>query len=55
MRPKTLVAKLPPVTLSEEGEQMLEEALDEVRAGKVREHDSVDSLIDELHHEADQD
>lgn len=50
--PQTLVTKLPPVSLSKEGERMLEEALEDVRKGRVKEHDSVDSLIEELHHEA---
>ncbi len=51
--PQTLVTKLPPAVLSEQGEQMLEEALHDVREGRVKEHDGVDSLIAELHHEAD--
>ena len=53
--PQALVTKLPPVSLSEEGERMLEEALEDVREGRVKEHDSVESLIDELHHEDHQD
>ncbi len=32
--------------------RMLEEALEDIRKGRVKEHDSVDSLIEELHHEA---
>jgi AbrB family looped-hinge helix DNA binding protein len=55
LTPKTVITKLPPVTLSERGEQMLREALEEVEAGKVKEHDTVESLIEELRHEADQD
>ena len=51
LTPQMLVTKLPPVTLSEQGERMLEEALEDVRKGRVKEHDSVDSLIEELHHE----
>ncbi len=51
--PQVLVTKLPPVSLSEQGERMLEEALEDVRAGRVKEHESADSLIQELHHEAD--
>jgi AbrB family looped-hinge helix DNA binding protein len=50
--PQVLVTKLPPVSLSEEGERMLEEAFEDVREGRVKEHDSVDSLIEELRHEA---
>ena len=53
--PQTVMAKLPPVTLSRGGEQMLEEALEDVRQGRVREHGDVESLIEELHDEADQD
>ena len=53
LTPQMLVTKLQPVTLSEQGERMLEEALEDVRKGRVKEHDSVDSLIEELHHEAD--
>ena len=55
LTPKTLITKLPPVTLSEDGERMLREALQDVEAGRTKEHDSVESLIEELHHEADQD
>lgn len=51
--PQALVTKLPPTILSEQGEQMLEEALHDVHEGRVKEHDDVDSLITELHHEAD--
>jgi len=51
--PQALVTKLPPAVLSEQGEQMLEEALHDVHEGRVKEHDDVDSLITELHHEAD--
>lgn len=51
--PQIVVTKFPPVTLSEQGEQMLQEALEDVKAGKVKEYESAESLIDELHHEAD--
>jgi AbrB family looped-hinge helix DNA binding protein len=50
--PQALVTKLPPVSLSQKGEQMLEEALEDVREGRVKEHDSVEALIEELHHDA---
>lgn len=50
--PQALVTKLPPVTLSAQGERMLEEALEDIREGRIQEHDSVESLIEELHHEA---
>ncbi len=55
LTPKSVITKLPAVTLSERGEQMLQEALRDVEVGKVEEHDSVESLIEELHNEADQD
>jgi AbrB family looped-hinge helix DNA binding protein len=51
LTPQTLVTKFPPVTLSEQGERMLEEALEDVRQGRIKEHESVESLIAELHHE----
>jgi len=38
-----------------EGEGMLQEALEDVAAGRVTEHDSAESLIAELHEEAGQD
>ncbi|MFQ5808660.1 MAG: hypothetical protein ACE5JM_03485 [Armatimonadota bacterium] len=47
--------KLPAVTLSDRGEQMLSEALQDVKAGRVKEHESVESLIQDLHDEAGQD
>jgi len=53
--PQTVVTKFPSVTLSEQGEEMLKEALEEVKAGKVKEHESAESLISELHHETEQD
>lgn len=51
--PQALVTKLPPVPLSEQGARMLEEALEDVREGRTTEHESVESLIADLHHEAD--
>lgn len=53
--PQTVITRLPAVTLSEEGDRILQEALAEVKAGKVKEHETVESLIEELHHEAHQD
>ena len=53
LMPQALVSKLPPVTLSEQGERMLQEAFEDIRQGRVGEHDSADSLLGELHHEAD--
>jgi len=55
LTPQVFVAKSEPVTLSEQGEQMLEEALDDIRAGRVKEADDVESMIAELHREADSD
>jgi AbrB family looped-hinge helix DNA binding protein len=55
LTPQAIVAKAPPVTLSAEGERMLEEALADVAAGKVRQHETVESLIAELHDEVGQD
>jgi len=55
LTPKTIIPKLPPVALSERGEEMLREAFEDVEAGRTKEHDTVESLIEELHHEADQD
>jgi len=42
-----------PVTLSQQGEQMLQEALDDVQAGRVEEYDDVESLIEDLHREVE--
>jgi len=53
--PQTVIAKLPTVTLSEQGERVLDEALDDVRDGRVVEHPDVQSLLDELHREAEED
>lgn len=55
LTPQALLTKLPPVSLSPAGEEMLREGLEDLREGRVREHDSVDALIEELRHEADQD
>jgi len=40
---------LPLVTLSEQGEEMLKEALKEVRAGKVTKHESVEAALEHLY------
>ena len=53
--PQTVMAKLPEVTLSEQGERMLEEALEDVRAGRVKRHRNVESLIQDLHRGPDHD
>ena len=53
--PQALVTKFPPVNLSAQGESMLQEALEDLHAGRTKAHGSVDSLIAELHDEADPD
>lgn len=53
LTPQALVTKLLPVSLSQQGEKMLQEAFVDIREGRTKEHDTVDSLIEELHHEAD--
>jgi KDO2-lipid IV(A) lauroyltransferase len=42
------------VELSEQGERMLNEALDDVKAGRVAGHDSAEPLIADLHRETDE-
>jgi len=46
--PKILVDKAETVTLSKKGEEMLDEALKDVRKGNVRKFDNVEELIDDL-------
>jgi AbrB family looped-hinge helix DNA binding protein len=46
--PKILVDKVS-VNLSAKGEEMLKEAIDDVKKGKVKTHNSVNHLIDDLH------
>jgi AbrB family looped-hinge helix DNA binding protein len=50
--PQTLVPKLPSVTLSQQGERMLQEALEDVREGRTKAYENAESLIAELHDEA---
>jgi len=47
--PKILVDKAEAVTLSKKGEEMLQEALENVKKGKVKEFKNVEELIDDLH------
>lgn len=47
--PKILLDKAEAVTLSKEGEEMLKEALEDVKKGKVKEFKNVEELIDDLH------
>jgi SepF-like predicted cell division protein (DUF552 family) len=47
--PRKKLRQVPEVELSEEGERMLDEAEADVAAGRVREYDDVEELIDDLH------
>ena len=47
--PKVLVGKTKTVTLSKKGEEMLKEALKDVKKGRIKEFKSVEELIDNLH------
>jgi len=46
--PKILVDKVS-VNLSAKGEEMLKEAMDDVKKGKVKTHNNVKHFIDDLH------
>ena len=47
--PKVLVGKTKTVTLSKKGEEILKEALKDVKKGRIKEFKSVEELIDNLH------
>jgi len=47
--PKILIDKTSPVTLSKKGEEMLKEALEDVKKGRVKKFKNVEELIDDLH------
>lgn len=47
--PKILLDKAEAVTLSKKGEEMLQEALEDVKKGKVKEFKNVEELIHDLH------
>jgi len=47
--PKILIDKTEFVTLSKKGEEMLKEALDDVKKGKVKKFKNVEGLINDLH------
>ena len=47
--PRILVDKAQAVTLSKKGEEMLKEALEDVKKGKVKKFNNVEQLIDDLH------
>jgi len=53
--PQLLVGKFAEVTLSAKGEEMLSEALDDVRVGRVTKYEDADALIRGLHREANSD
>jgi hypothetical protein len=55
MTPQAFLDKLPWVELSEEGERMLQEGLDDVAAGRVKRHKNLESLLAELHRGTGQD
>jgi len=46
--PKVLVDKAETVILSKKGEEMLDEALNDVRKGNLKKFDNVQELIDDL-------
>jgi AbrB family looped-hinge helix DNA binding protein len=48
LRPQIVLDRAPEASLSAEGEQMLDQALAEVGAGRVREHPDVQTLLAEL-------
>jgi len=47
--PKILIDKAEAVTLSKKGEEMLQEALEDVKKGRVEKFKNVDALTDNLH------
>jgi len=47
--PKILIDKAEPVVLSKKGEEMLKEALEDVKKGRVKKFENVEELIDDLH------
>ena len=47
--PKVLIDKAEAVTLSKKGEEMLEEALEDVKKGRIKKFENVEELIDDLH------
>lgn len=49
LKPKTILDKLPMFELSLTGEAMLQEALNDVKAGRVKKFDDVNDLINDLH------
>lgn len=49
LKPKTILDKFSTFELSSKGEVMLQEALDDVNAGRVKKFDNIKDLIIDLH------
>ncbi len=49
LTPQTLMDKVSETTLSQQGERMLNEALDEVKQGRVKKFPAVEDLLEDLH------
>ena len=49
LTPQTLIDKVPETTLSQQGERMLNEALAEVKQGRVKKFAAVEDLLEDLH------
>ncbi|MCD6361223.1 MAG: AbrB/MazE/SpoVT family DNA-binding domain-containing protein [Armatimonadetes bacterium] len=55
LAPQDILARFPVVELAEEGKRWLQEGLDDLEAGRVYEHESVEALIEHLHNEPEDD
>lgn len=51
IKPKLLLDTLPEVELSKNGEKMLEEALNDIKAGRYKQFHNVGDLIRDLHND----
>ncbi len=49
LKPKTILDKFPTFELSSQGEIMLQEALNDVKAGRVKKFNNIKDLISDLH------
>lgn len=49
LKPKTILDKFSTFELSSKGEAMLRDALDDVRAGRVKKFNNIRDLINDLH------
>lgn len=47
--PKTLLDKMPTVSLSQKGQKVLNKALEDAKKGRVRKFNNIKDLIEELH------